>query len=286
MKQIFEVRHSLEMHWVGNGFPVRSIFQYADLGKQLDPFLLLDYAGPHEFPPAKEKRGVGGHPHRGFETVTVCYQGEVEHRDSHGGGGKIGPGDVQWMTAASGLLHEEFHSAEFSRSGGTFEMIQLWVNLPAKDKSAPPRYQTLLKDQIPIVSLPDVAGQARVIAGALDGRHGPAKTFTPIDLWDVELRAEKPVQLSLPDGHTTALFFLSGEVELEEGKKAKSGDLVIFAREGEGASLRGKQDSRFLLMSGQPIGEPIVGRGPFVMNTEEEIRKAFDDFRHGRMGEL
>ena len=189
MKKLQRIHQSSEMHWVGNGFPVRSVFDYNGLGRELSPFLLLDYAAPYPFPPGNEKRGVGAHPHKGFETVTVAYQGELEHRDSSGGGGKIGAGDVQWMTAGKGIVHEEFHSTEFTKQGGTLQMVQLWVNLRAKDKSAPPGYQTLLKDQIPNVALPQNAGVVRVIAGEYAGHKGPAKTFTPINLWDVNLRA-------------------------------------------------------------------------------------------------
>jgi len=278
------------MHWVGNGFPVRSVFDYNGLGRELSPFLLLDYAAPHEFPAGSERRGVGGHPHKGFETVTVAYQGELEHRDSTGSGGKIGAGDVQWMTAGKGIVHEEFHSQEFTRKGGTLQMVQLWVNLRAKDKSAPPGYQTLLNGQIPSVALPHDAGTVRVIAGDYAGRKGAAKTFTPINLWDVTLRAGKSVELPLPDGHTTTFLVLSGEVavngETEGRQTAREGDLAIFARAGEGISLTAKSDARLLVMGGEPIAEPIVGHGPFVMNSRAEIQQAFEDYQLGKMGEL
>jgi len=278
------------MHWVGNGFPVRSVFDYNGLGRELSPFLLLDYAAPHEFPAGSERRGVGGHPHKGFETVTVAYQGELAHRDSTGSGGKIGAGDVQWMTAGKGIVHEEFHSQEFTRKGGTLQMVQLWVNLRAKDKSAPPGYQTLLNAQIPSVALSHDAGTVRVIAGDYAGRKGAAKTFTPINLWDVTLRAGKSVELPLPDGHTTTFLVLSGEVavngETEDRKTAREGDLAIFARAGEGISLTAKSDARLLVMGGEPIAEPIVGHGPFVMNSRAEIQQAFEDYQLGKMGEL
>jgi len=278
------------MHWVGNGFPVRSVFDYNGLGRELSPFLLLDYAAPHEFPAGSERRGVGGHPHKGFETVTVAYQGELAHRDSTGSGGKIGAGDVQWMTAGKGIVHEEFHSQEFTRKGGTLQMVQLWVNLRAKDKSAPPGYQTLLNGQIPSVALSHDAGTVRVIAGDYAGRKGAAKTFTPINLWDVTLRAGKSVELPLPDGHTTTFLVLSGEVavngETEDRKTAREGDLAIFARAGEGISLTAKSDARLLVMGGEPIAEPIVGHGPFVMNSRAEIQQAFEDYQLGKMGEL
>jgi len=274
------------MHWVGNGFPVRSVFDYNGLGRELSPFLLLDYAAPYPFPPGNEKRGVGAHPHKGFETVTVAYQGELEHRDSSGGGGKIGAGDVQWMTAGKGIVHEEFHSSEFTKQGGTLQMVQLWVNLRAKDKSAPPGYQTLLKDQIPNVALPQNAGVVRVIAGEYAGHNGPAKTFTPINLWDVNLRAGAVVELPLPDGHTTALLVLSGKVMLGAEREAGEGDLPIFSRAGNGIALKATTDAKLLVMGGEPIAEPVVGQGPFVMNSRAEIQQAFEDYQLGRMGEL
>ena len=286
MKKLLRIHQSSGMHWVGNGFPVRSVFDYNGLGRELSPFLLLDYAAPREFPPGTEKRGVGGHPHKGFETVTVAYQGELEHRDSSGGGGKIGPGDVQWMTAGSGIVHEEFHSQDFTRRGGTLQMVQLWVNLRAKDKSAKAGYQTLLKAQIPNVELPQDAGTVRVIAGNYAGHKGAAKTFTPINVWDVSLRAGKLAALPLPDGHTTTFLVLSDEVIVNEEKEAVEGDLAIFARAGDGIAVKAKTDARLLVMDGEPIAEPIVGQGPFVMNSRAEIQQAFEDFQLGRMGDL
>ena len=272
------------MHWVGNGFPVRSVFDYNGLGRELSPFLLLDYAAPYEFPPGHEQRGVGGHPHKGFETVTVAYQGELEHRDSSGGGGKIGAGDVQWMTAGNGIVHQEFHSPEFTRQGGTLQMAQLWVNLRAQDKRAKAGYQTLLKAQIPNVALPHDAGIVRVIAGDYGGQKGPAKTFTPINLWDVTLRAGKSAELPLPNGHTTTFLVLSGEVEVDGGQKAGGGDLAIFARGGDGIEVQAKSDAQLLVMDGEPIADPVVAQGPFVMNSRAEIQQAFEDYQLGRMG--
>ena len=285
-KKVLRIHRSSGMHWVGNGFPVRSVFDYNGLGRELSPFLLLDYAAPYSFAPGDEKRGVGGHPHKGFETVTVAYQGELEHRDSSGGGGKIGPGDVQWMTAGNGIVHEEFHSQDFTRKGGLLQMVQLWVNLRAQDKSAKARYQTLLKGQIPNVELPDGAGMVRVIAGEFGGNKGAAKTFTPINLWDATLRAGKSAEFPLPDGHTSTFLVLSGEVLTDDERKAGEGDLVIFERQGNGAVVRAKTDARLLVMDGEPIDEPIFGQGPFVMNSRAEIQQAFEDFQLGRMGEL
>lgn len=274
------------MHWVGNGFPVRSVFDYNGLGRELSPFLLLDYAAPFQFPPGDERRGVGAHPHKGFETVTVAYQGELEHRDSSGGGGKIGPGDVQWMTAGSGIVHEEFHSADFTRKGGTLQMVQLWVNLRAKDKTAKPGYQTLLKAQIPIVALPNEAGTVRVVAGEYGGHKGAAKSFTPIHLWDVNLRSGKSAELSMQDGHTTALLVLEGKVIIDSEREVGEGDLAIFSRAGDTIALEAREDAKLLVMGGEPFAEPIVGQGPFVMNSRAEIQQAFEDYQLGRMGEL
>lgn len=286
MKKLVGIYQSTRTHWVGDGFPVRSVFDYNGLGKDLSPFLLLDYVAPYHFPPTDKRRGVGAHPHKGFETVTVAYQGEVEHRDSSGGGGKIGPGDVQWMTAGKGIIHEEFQSAEFSRNGGTFQMVQLWVNLRAKDKSVAPRYQNLLKENIPTVVLPDNTGTVRVIAGKYGGRKGPAKTFTPINLWDVNLSAGKSLELPLPDGHTSAFLVLSGEVMVNDGDNATEGDLVIFDRSGDRISVKAQANAKLLVMDGEPTAEPIVGRGPFVMNTHAEIEKAFEEYQRGLMGQI
>jgi redox-sensitive bicupin YhaK (pirin superfamily) len=285
-KEVVQVVRSSAKHWVGNGFHVRSVFSYDGLGKELSPFLLLDYAEPAEFPPGNEKRGVGAHPHRGFETVTVVYQGELEHRDSSGSGGKIGPGDVQWMTAAGGIVHEEFHAADFTRRGGTLEMVQLWVNLPARDKNAPAGYQTLLSTQIPVVPLAGEAGKVRVIAGTFAGTPGPARTFTPINVWDIRLVASAPAELVLPDGHTTALLVLKGRVVLPDGREAGEGDFAVFSRTGSAVALTALEDATLLALSGEPIDEPIAGYGPFVMNTQAEIEQAFEDFKLGRMGEL
>jgi hypothetical protein len=249
--------------------------------------LLLDYAGPTQFPPSTGKRpGVGEHPHRGFETVTIVYQGSLEHRDSGGAHGKIGPGDVQWMTAASGVVHEEFHAEEFARMGGVLEMVQLWVNLPAAQKMSPPRYQEILKQQIPAATLAGDAGMVRVIAGEFQGKKGPATTVTPLNVWDVRLHAGRKAELPVPDGHSTALVVLSGEVRLNDSETAGAASLALFERAGDRIALESADDAKTLLLSGEPINEPIVGRGPFVMNTQEEIRQAMVDYQSGRMGHL
>jgi hypothetical protein len=286
MKKLQRIHQSSDMHWVGNGFPVRSVFDYNGPALGLSPFLLLDYAAPYAFPPGNEKRGVGAHPHKGFETVTVAYQGELEHRDSSGGGGRIGPGDVQWMTAGNGIVHEEFHSPEFTRRGGTLQMVQLWVNLRASDKRAPAGYQTLLHTSIPRVALPADAGTVRVLAGEYGGSTGPARTFTPINLWDVQLRAGGTAELPLPDGHTTLFLVLGGTVEVNGGNTAGEGDLAIFARAGDGITVRAGTDARLLVMDGEPFDEPVVGHGPFVMNSRAEIQQAFEDYQLGKMGVL
>jgi quercetin 2,3-dioxygenase len=286
IKKLRRVQRSTDHHWVGNGFPVQTLFSYPDLGSVLSPFLLLDYAGPMEFPPTSERLGVGEHPHRGFETVTIVYSGEVEHRDSSGGGGRIGPGDVQWMTAGSGLVHEEFHGREFARSGGRFEVIQLWVNLPAENKMTPPRYQAIPSSRIPRVDLPDGQGSLGLIAGDYQEAKGPAVSFTPIDLWDLRLNGDKGIDLALPDGFTTALVMLAGTLIFEDDRRLGSAEVGIFDRTGEILRIAGAEDARALLLCGAPIDEPIVGSGPFVMNTEEEIQQAITDYRMGKMGHL
>lgn len=286
MRKILGVYSAPRPHWVGDGFPVRSLFSHASHGAHVSPFLLLDYAGPADFPPADKPRGVGVHPHRGFETVTIVYRGEVEHRDSTGKGGIIGPGDVQWMTAAGGILHEEFHSQAFTRKGGTLEMVQLWVNLPAKDKNVDPGYQTLLDREIPAVALPDGAGTLRVIAGDYDGHRGPARTFTPIDLWDMRLRQGGTASLTLPEGRTVAVVVLKGTVQVNGDAIAREAQFVLLDREGGEIALEANGDVSLLILSGEPIDEPVVMHGPFVMNTQEEIRQAMADFQSGRFGRI
>jgi len=270
---------------VGDGFPVRTVFGY-DNAEAVSPFLLLDYAGPFHFPPADKRRGVGEHPHRGFETVTILYSGEVEHRDSSGGGGKIGPGEVQWMTAGSGLVHEEMHSWDYTKSGGPFEAIQLWVNLPARLKMTPPKYQTLTAGQIPEVPLAGDAGKVRVIAGDYEGAKGPAETFTPINLYDVRLKEGRGALLTIPPGQNASVFVLKGKVRINGSAKAEDAQLVLLNRKGEGVRIDADSDATLLILSGEPIEEPVFGYGPFVMNNEGEIRKAIADYQGGRMGHL
>jgi hypothetical protein len=285
MKRILGVHSAPSPHWVGDGFPVRSLFSYGDHGAHLSPFLLLDYAGPAQFPPGSQRRGVGEHPHRGFETVTLVYQGEVEHRDSSGGGGVIGPGDVQWMTAAAGLVHDEFHSPAFTRSGGTLEMVQLWVNLPAREKMSAPGYQSIVSAQIPRVDLPGGAGRLRVIAGEHDGRRGPARTRTPINVWDLTLNPGATARLTVPDGHTLALVALRGTVRVN-GQPLLEAQLAHLERAGTELAIAADGEAKLLLLGGEPIAEPVFGHGPFVMNTRDEIVQAIEDFNSGRFGQL
>jgi quercetin 2,3-dioxygenase len=274
MKKLSFIRRNHERYWVGDGFPVRNIFSYDGDAAVLSPFLHLDYAGPENFPPSEKRRGVGAHPHRGFETVTIAYSGEVEHRDSSGGGGTIRPGDVQWMTAASGIVHEEFHGADYAKRGGPFEMIQLWVNLAAKDKKAPPGYQSIADAQIPRVELPDGAGTLRVIAGEYQGTQGPAHTFSPMNVWDLRLEGGKRAEFEVPDGWTAALFVLKGRIRLDSGGSAGAAELAVLQRAGESFGIEALEDTTLLFLNGQPIDEPIVGHGPFVMNTKAEIIQA------------
>jgi redox-sensitive bicupin YhaK (pirin superfamily) len=273
-------------HWVGDGFPVRSLFSYGADSDQVSPFLLLDHAGPHVFPPALSPRGVGTHPHRGFETVTIVYDGEVAHRDSKGNGGVIGPGDVQWMTAAGGILHEEFHSKGYTKSGGPFHMVQLWVNLPGKDKMSEPGYQGITNGDIPSVDLAGGQGRVRVIAGEFGGVKGPARTFTPINVWDTRLKADARVTFDLPEGHTTLLVVLKGRVTVNGVQDAGASEIVSLTRDGGAAEVEAHGDTTLLILTGEPIDEPVVGYGPFVMNTEAQIHQAIADFNAGRFGTM
>ena len=285
MKKIEKVLQAQGGHWVGDGFPVRSLFSYDREAQENSPFLLFDYAGPYNFPPATTPRGVGQHPHRGFETVTIAYEGEVSHRDSTGGGGRIRPGDVQWMTAAGGIIHEEFHSPAFTNTGGPFRMVQLWVNLPQKDKMSKAGYQGITSDDIPVVELANGAGKARIIAGDFAGVNGPARTFSPINLWDVKLNRDAEVTLDLPEGHTPLIAVLTGHVTVGD-TGAGEAEIIRFAREGSDVTLRADGNSQLLVLTGEPLNEPVFGYGPFVMTSEAEIRQAVIDFNSGRFGQV
>ena len=286
LKEVLGIYHPGSTHMVGDGFPVRNLFPSNDLDRVVDPFLMLDYAGPRHFAGTDHPRGVGEHPHRGFETVTIMYEGAVAHRDSAGNAGVIGPGDVQWMTAASGVVHEEMHEAQWAKQGGNFHAIQLWVNLPQGQKMSAPRYQTLLNADIPSVTLEHGAGDLRVIAGMFQGHKGPARTVTPVELYDLQVRAGARVELALPEGHGTSVFVLEGRVSVNGAAPAGEAELVVLKRQGSLVILEAGQDSRLLIMSGKPIEEPIARYGPFVMNTKAELVQAVEDYQAGRMGHL
>ena len=289
MRNVKQIYRANSQHWVGDGFLVQPLFSHMGDDRGTNPFLMLDYAAPYEFSPneARSPRGVGQHPHKGFETVTIAYHGEVAHRDSSGGGGIIYEGDVQWMTAGSGIIHEEFHSENFSKQGGLFEMVQLWVNLPAKDKNTPPRYQHLAKAGIPVVEFPDEAGRLRLIAGEYKGVKGAADTFTEMNVWDIVLNAGKKAVLEIPEAHNLSMVVLRGNVTLNGKEQTGAGQLVGFEKSGGNVHIEaGSEEVKILLLSGVPIDEPVVGYGPFVMNTAEEIRQAISDFKSGKFGSI
>lgn len=286
-KTVIDVRNAPDRHWVGDGFPVHGLFGYNGPGvPQRSPFLMLDYAAPFEFAPSTQRRGVGQHPHRGFETVTIVYAGEVEHRDSTGQGGVIGPGDVQWMTAGGGILHEEFHTPAFSQRGGTFEVAQLWVNLPARSKDTPAAYQGITDADIPAVALPDNGGHVRVIAGQYQDQAGPARTHTPMQVWDVRLNAGQSVDLSQPEGWSTLVVVLSGTVQINGETVLRGKQFATLSQAGSGVLIAANADAKLLLLAGEPIDEPVVGYGPFVMNSAQEIQQAIVDFNSGRFGQM
>jgi quercetin 2,3-dioxygenase len=290
MKKILSTRSAPDRHWVGDGFPVHGMFDYQSGAAERSPFLLLDYGAPTRFEPTSARRGVGQHPHRGFETVTIVYEGEVEHRDSTGRGGVIGKGDVQWMTAGAGILHEEFHSTNFARTGGPFEMVQLWVNLPAKDKMAPPGYQAIANSDIPVVPLADLAGvpagQVRVIAGEFGGARGPAHTFTPMNVWDVRVQAGRTVSLAQPEGWTSLLVVLAGTVRVNGETGLQPAQVATLSPQGSEIRIEASADAKLLLLAGEPIDEPVVGYGPFVMNSQAGIVQAIEDFNNGKFGRM
>ena len=286
MNSIKRVYHSDRSTWVGDGFPTNSMLPMQEMGNQTSPFLVMGYTGQYHFSPSHHQRGVGSHPHRGFETVTIVYEGELEHFDSKGNHGSIAKDEVQWMTAGSGLVHEEFHSPEFAQAGGLFEMVQLWVNLPANDKMTQPRYQAITRQDIPRIDMDEGAGHIRVIAGEMGGHLGPAQTFSPVNVWDGELKAQYETTLHVPEGHNTILVVLKGEVVVNESHKVQDSSMVMFAKDDIAIQLQALQDTQFLLLSGEPLNEPIQGYGPFVMNSKAEIIQAFDDFNNGKFGEI
>ena len=283
-RSVEAVHHSTTFHWVGNGFHVSTYFPGERLPpERVSPFVLMDYGPPKSFAPlARGKRGVGWHPHRGFETVTLAWEGAVAHRDNAGHAGVIGPGDVQWMTAGRGIFHEEYHEEQFSRAGGRMHMMQLWVNLPKKDKTAAPAYQPLTTAEIPRVAVPG-GGEVRVIAGAYEGQKGPAHTFTPLTMLDVRLDAGATLPVTLPRTYNAMAVVAEGRVKVGS-VVASTGELVLFANDGERLELAAEEGSHLVLLAGEPIDEPIVQYGPFVMNTFDEIRQAMVDVNSGRFG--
>lgn len=284
MKKILGVYQNKQMHWVGDGFPVYNLFSYDRLGQSISPFLLLDYAAPYRFDPTTAQHGVGSHPHRGFETVTIAYQGEVTHKDSAGGGGTIKAGDVQWMTAGAGILHQEFHSPEFAQQGGLFEMVQLWVNLPAHSKMTPAKYQAIEASQIQSIALDDVGSELRVIAGQYQDTAGAASTFSPVNVWDGTLVEGQAHTFYVTEGHSALFVLLSGEVVFNETQTIGAPSLVVLSREEIDFNIKAQQNSKILILTGQPLNEPIEGYGPFVMNSKAEIREAINDFNRGKFG--
>jgi quercetin 2,3-dioxygenase len=276
-----------DFHWVGDGFRVAGYFAaIPDAVRKLDPFLLLDYHPTYTYAPATRPRGVGVHPHRGFETVTLAWQGSVAHHDSTGAGGVIGPGDVQWMTAASGILHKEYHEAEWARQGGPFQMAQLWVNLPRAHKMDPPGYQAILAKDMGRVPLPQDGGLVRILAGEFQGVRGPARTHTPVSVFDVRLESRGKVELEFPATYNVGLLVMKGDVALNGSQGATTHAFVVFENEGQRIDVEAGSEAQLLVLAGEPIGEPVVQHGPFVMNTEGEIRQAFADFHAGKFGHL
>ena len=268
---------------VGDGFTIRRAIPSAGI-EGIDPFLMLDHAGPTVIAPSDQPKGVDEHPHKGFETVTVVLQGELEHRDSAGNSGSLAAGDVQWMTAGSGVVHEEKHGADFTRRGGTVEIVQLWVNLPAANKLVAPDYQDIVAATIPTVEVD--GGTIRVIAGSYNSTNGAARTFTQVDLFDMTLEAGAELNLMRPEGHTTGLYMLRGAIEIEEGHVAREGEIAGFGVDGDHVRIRATEESRILALGGDPIDEPVAAYGPFVMNTMDEIRTAMSEYRSGQMGSL
>ncbi|MEY3056898.1 MAG: hypothetical protein RLZZ614_1443 [Bacteroidota bacterium] len=285
-KQVEMVLAPKQPHFVGDGFRVHNFIPsgYGLTMERMDPFIMLDYASRYHFPPTGKPKGVGVHPHRGFETVTIAYKGSVAHHDSAGGGGEIKEGDVQWMTAASGVLHKEYHAESFCASGGDFQMVQLWVNLPAKDKMSTPKYQAIENRNIPKIKVD--GGIVEVIAGAYQGHQGAASTFTPVNMLNAKLASGGSATFSFPSNHNTCILVIEGEVILNNTEDVPLDHLALFKNEGETFTIKASQDSIVLILSGEPINEPIAAHGPFVMNTREQIMEAFQDYELGKFGEL
>jgi redox-sensitive bicupin YhaK (pirin superfamily) len=275
-------------HMVGDGFRVHNFFPsgYSMNQRRMSPFFMMDYNSKIDFSPRETPRGVGVHPHRGFETVTIAYHGKVAHHDSFGNSGVISEGDVQWMTAASGILHKEYHEEEFSKKGGLFQMVQLWVNLPSQDKKSKPKYQAITQEQMGKFTLPENGGTVEVIAGEFNGVKGPASTFTPINMYNIRMNKGGNVMLNLPENFNTGILVVEGSVKVNENESAPQDHFILFKNDGEGISLHAEENAVLLVLSGEPIDEPIAAYGPFVMNTYDEIQEAMDDFRKGKYGVL
>ncbi|WFB62485.1 pirin family protein [Sphingobacterium sp. WM] len=284
-KQIEKIIKPGMPHFVGDGFRVHSFIPSAIPMQRMDPFIVFDYNSKYNFPASSIPKGVGVHPHRGFETVTLAYKGRVEHADSSGGGGIIGEGDVQWMTAASGVLHKEFHESEWSKEGGEFQMVQLWVNLPAAHKMSDPKYQALENKSIPKVQLADGLGYVEVVAGEYQGTKGAASTFTPVNLFNAKLKTDGKAEFEFPESYNTGLLILEGSVKVN-GQEVATDHFVLFENKGEKIKVEALEDALILVLSAEPINEPIAAYGPFVMNTEAEIKQAFRDFQTGKFGFL
>lgn len=288
IKQVEMIATPSAPHYVGDGFRVHNFipsYPRMDM-KRMDPFIMLDYNSKFNFPPSERPKGVDVHPHRGFETVTIAYKGRVEHHDSSGGGGVIAEGDVQWMTAASGVLHKEFHEREWSKKGGEFQMVQLWVNLPAKDKMSKPKYQALENSSMPKVATADGKGIIEVIAGQYEGNEGAASTFTPIHLYNAKIKAGGSAAFNFPKHYNTALLVIEGSIEINGTDKANADQMALFYNDGESFVIKATEDAVVLILSGEPINEPIAAHGPFVMNTREELIAAFTDYNEGKFGYL
>lgn len=273
-------------HFVGDGFRVHNFIPGTSSMREMDPFIMLDYNSKYTFGPSEIPRGVGVHPHKGFETVTIAYKGKVEHGDSTGSGGVIHEGDVQWMTAASGVLHKEFHEKEWSKKGGEFQMVQLWVNLPAKDKKIEPKYQNISKESIPVVNLGQERGIVEVIAGSYNGQEGAAFTFTPINMLNVKLKAGASCSFDFPADFTTSVLMIEGDTVINSSDQIPQDHFALFKKDGNTFEIEAKTDAVILVLSGQPINEPIAAYGPFVMNSEAEIKEAIQEFNTGKFGHL
>jgi quercetin 2,3-dioxygenase len=272
-------------HWVGDGFKVNNFIPSVIEMDRISPFVMLDYGATTYFPPSEKTKGVGSHPHRGFETVTIAYKGKVSHHDSFGNSGIIGEGEVQWMTAGSGILHKEYHEEEFAKQGGDFQMVQLWVNLPAKDKMTEPKYQAITKDKIISIKLENNSGVAELIAGNLFGQTGPAFTFSPIILASIRLNSSSSFTFNLPKNFNSSILVLEGSVEINN-QNITQNQMALFKNDGETIEVKSENEAIILILSGQPLNEPIVSYGPFLMNTKQQIIEAIEDFNAGKFGIL